>query len=350
MKLIFRFVIASFLLTNLLSCQNKVNITLVGNLHEGFRIARELDKSVLLVVGADGCGKCEQFLERISDGNAIGHSLERNFIVVYDENIKENIPAKITHCLAYPLPFVFDNSGELLAFGYPKEKGKTFSDTEHVGMGKFDFLELFHLTISQEQFKEMVGKNMQAYLCMNDDLEMAYQYAKESIEAAPYCYNLELAYRIGVELKRPKEELAQYLSKMKSGVKAMDRHRYAAILKNHFGWSEEEIKKIGNSRPSSVSLSKKEIKLGKVKRKKKQAFSFELINSGKEPVLIYAIRASCSCVDIKIPKKPILPNTKCKIEGVFESKHKGKFERILSIHTNSKQAPLKAVTLEGTVF
>jgi hypothetical protein len=112
---------------------------------------------------------------------------------------------------------------------------------------------------------------------------MAYQFAKESIEAAVFCYKLELAYRIGVELKRPKEELEQYLSKMKSGVKAMDRHLYATFLNEHFGWSEEEIKKIVDGRLCSVTLCTKEIKLGKVKRKKKQAFSFELINSGKEP-------------------------------------------------------------------
>lgn len=137
---------------------------------------------------------------------------------------------------------------------------------------------------------------------------------------------------------------------MKKGVESIDRVLYSKLLMHHFGLSKDDIKKIGMDKPKDVKLSIKEIDLGKVKRKKNHPFAFELINLGEKPILIYTIRISCSCVEINIPKKPILPNSSCKIEGVFESKHKGKFERILSIHTNSQQTPLQALTLKGAVI
>jgi thioredoxin-related protein len=339
---------------NLISCQNKVNIVFVGNLHDGFRIAREQDKKVLLVVGADGCGKCEKFLESISKGDEIGRSLERNFIVVYEENIKENIPRKITHCLATPMPFVFDKNGELLAFGYPKEKGKTFDDTEHVGMGKFDFQELIRLPVDDSEYKKMVGSCMRAYLCLkstvSDNLIDSYSDLKESISIAPYCYNLHLAVDVAKKLNKPHREIEFYLRKMRDVITSMDRHIYADILLKELNLTKEELKEIDDSKEQLVKLSLKEVDFGKIKKKGKYKFSFELINKSEQPIIIHNIRASCSCVDLVVPKKPILPNATSEISGVFIAKSKGNFSRLLFIHTNSKQYPLKTFLLKGIVI
>lgn len=356
MKQATRFLLVCILVSILFSCQNKTNIQIIGSLTEGFKLAKEQDKKVLLIVNAEGCGKCDAFLKLLLDKDFYRESIIQDFIVVSEKNNKENIPAKITRCFAYPMPFVFANNGELLAFGYPNEKGKNFSDLESIGVTKFDFLELFHSTISQDDFKKMVGKCMQAYLFMADtnklakNMDLAYKHAKESIGIAPFCYNLQLAYQIGEDLNKSEEELKPYLMKMKEGIEAIDRHLYSKILMNHFGLSKDEIKEIGDNKPKDVKLSIEEIDLGKIKRKKKQQFAFELTNLSQKPILIYTIRSSCTCVDLKYSKKPILPNCSCKVEGIFKSNYNGEFLRVLSVHSNSKITPLTSVALKGSVI
>lgn len=219
MKQAIKFLLVCILATIGFSCQNKPNIPIIGSLTEGFQLAKEQDKKVLLIVNAKGCGKCDAFLKLLSDKDDYRESIVKDFIVVSEKNNKENIPAKITRCFAYPMPFVFDKNGELLAFGYPQEKDKSFSDIGCVGMTKFDFLELFHSTIPQDNFKKMVSKCMQAYLRMSDTnkMNLAYKYVKESIKTAPYCYNLQLAYNIGEKLNKPEEELKTLFNRNEKG-------------------------------------------------------------------------------------------------------------------------------------
>lgn len=356
MRLLFKLTLLAVGIFPLLnSCQKKADISLIDNLHDGFRLAKEQNRKVLLIVGTTDCGKCTKFIEYISNDSKMRKSLEDDFIVVYDKS-EENVAAKITHCLAYPMPFVFDKEGRLLSFGDIMEKGGSFNDIQIVSLGEFDFLELFRINISQKQFKQMVSQSMKAYLCISDtcnysnNISLAYEYAKKSVDVSPYCYNLNLAYQLGKKLDRPNIELKSYLIAMRNGIEAMDRHLYPYILKEHFGLSSKEIKEIGDNKQSDITLSTTEITIGKINKKTKHSFSFQLTNLGMKPIIIRNIRASCSCVDVKFPKRPILPKTSCQIEGVFEPTHKGKFLRVLSVHTNSKQSPLKTIAIKGTVI
>jgi hypothetical protein len=137
---------------------------------------------------------------------------------------------------------------------------------------------------------------------------------------------------------------------MESIMRPIDRHIYNDILKEHFNLTKEDIQNITVTEKELLKLSAKKIDLGKIKRKSKCDFSFDIFNKDKVPVLLRTIRASCSCVEMNIPKKPILPNMSSTINGIFDAKHKGAFSRILYIHTNSKQSPLRTVVLKGTVI
>jgi hypothetical protein len=337
----------------IISCQKKPNVTLIGNLKEGFEKAKELNRKVLLIVGTPDCGKCTKYIEFISNDNKIRESLENDFVVIYEGGTDSNIGAKLTRCVAMPMPYVFKNNGQLIAFGDPK-KNKSFSDTLDVGMGDMPYLELFNLSITQTDYKKMVSKSMQTYLFLSDttskteDLKNAYKKIKESIKIKPYCYNLQLAHILAKRLETAKKESQLYLAKMKSIIQPIDRFIYADLLKQHFNLSKEDIKKINPDK--NLKLSIREINLGKIKRKNKCDFLFKILNDGKQPVIIRTIRASCTCVEMDFSKEPILPGKTKTISGVFEAKHKGNFSRILFIHTNSKRSPILNLLLKGTVI
>lgn len=350
-----RFLLVCLLSSILFSCENKTNIQVIGSLQEGFRIAKNDNKKVLLIVSVSGCGKCDKYIEFLSRDNDIRNSLEKDFVIVYEKDSKKKIGAKLTRCFATPMPYLFDKDGRLIAFGYPKEN-KTFSDTLNVGMDNMGYLELFNLSISQADYKKMVSKSMQAYLCLSDttskadDFKIAYQGIKESININPYCYNLHLANLLAKQIGYPQKKAQEFLLKMKNIVRPVDRHIYDDILKEHFNLTKEDVQNIIVEEKEFLKLSTKEIDLGKIERKAKCDFSFDISNKDKVPVIVRTIRASCSCVEMYIPKAPILPNKSSTVKGIFDAKNKGKFSRVLYIHTNSQNSPLRTVVLKGTVI
>lgn len=58
-------------------------------------------------------------------------------------------------------------------------------------------------------------------------------------------------------------------------------------------------------------------------------------NTGNEPLLITKVRTSCSCTVASYPKTPLQPGDSDKIVLELDAKHKGTFNKVVAIYSNS---------------
>ncbi len=75
---------------------------------------------------------------------------------------------------------------------------------------------------------------------------------------------------------------------------------------------------------------------------------FEFINTGKVPLIINRIQASCGCTIPKKPEKPIMPGEKGIIEVSYDTKRLGGFSKMITIYSNAKTAR-KTLRIKGFV-
>jgi len=68
-----------------------------------------------------------------------------------------------------------------------------------------------------------------------------------------------------------------------------------------------------------VELEADTYSFGEVKEGEKVKHEYAFTNTGKTPLIISSVRASCGCTTPNYPKQPIKPGEKSKIEVVFDT-------------------------------
>lgn len=80
---------------------------------------------------------------------------------------------------------------------------------------------------------------------------------------------------------------------------------------------------------------------------------FEFTNTGKEPLIIQSVTASCGCTTPEWPKQPILPGKKGKIKVMYNTQGRvGPFTKEVYILSNAQNPDGKErfeLTIKGTV-
>ena len=108
----------------------------------------------------------------------------------------------------------------------------------------------------------------------------------------------------------------------------------------------------------NAQLSEAKIKLletdhdfGKFKEEAgRQTYDFEVINSGKDPLVIQNIAASCGCTIPEWTRSPIPSGGKGKITAIYDPKDRpGPFNKTLSVFSNSKPEVV-VLTIRGEVI
>lgn len=79
---------------------------------------------------------------------------------------------------------------------------------------------------------------------------------------------------------------------------------------------------------------------GKVEKSKDTLIhSFDVINVGKSPLVIYDVEVSCNCISVKFNKQPILPNGKEKITVYLNThKQRGKISKKIFVKSNAQNS------------
>lgn len=75
---------------------------------------------------------------------------------------------------------------------------------------------------------------------------------------------------------------------------------------------------------------------------------FEFTNTGKSPLIITRVQASCGCTVPKKPENPIMPGEKGKIEVSYDTKRLGGFSKAITIFSNAKTSR-KIIKIKGYV-
>lgn len=104
------------------------------------------------------------------------------------------------------------------------------------------------------------------------------------------------------------------------------------------------------STPSTEVLSIKETThdFGKIPQGKPVYYSFEITNTGKDPMVISNVQTSCGCTTPEWSKEPIVPNGTSKIKVGYNAAAEGHFEKYITISYNQNLS--KQLIIKGTVW
>ncbi len=106
-----------------------------------------------------------------------------------------------------------------------------------------------------------------------------------------------------------------------------------------FDKEEELIAKELEGEVTTLKFDKLTHDFGNVKREVENTTSFRVTNTGKQPLIISDVSASCGCTTPKKPEKPIAPGKSDIIEVTFKSKPEqlNEIKKSVTVTANTKE-------------
>ena len=86
-----------------------------------------------------------------------------------------------------------------------------------------------------------------------------------------------------------------------------------------------------------ITFTKTSHDFGKIPQGKPVSYEFEFTNTGDQPLVLKAVKASCGCTTPYYPTEPVLPGEKGKIKAVYNAASPGSFHKSINVTTNIKQ-------------
>lgn len=77
-------------------------------------------------------------------------------------------------------------------------------------------------------------------------------------------------------------------------------------------------------------------------------YNFEVVNTGKEPLKLDNVQASCGCTTPEWSQDPIAPGSSAKIKVGYNAAAEGSFEKFITITYNKNQS--EQLKIKGTVW
>ena len=104
-----------------------------------------------------------------------------------------------------------------------------------------------------------------------------------------------------------------------------------------------------NTEGAAIKFEKDEYNFGTIKQGDKVEYTFQFVNTGKEPLIISEAHGSCGCTVPEWPKQPIKKGEKGEIKVTFNSAGKqGMQDKTVTITSNATDSP-KVLHIKGTV-
>ena len=99
-----------------------------------------------------------------------------------------------------------------------------------------------------------------------------------------------------------------------------------------------------------ISFKENSIDFGDIVQGKKVEHTFVLTNTGKQPLIISNVAATCGCTVPSWPKEPVAPGKSAEIKVSFNSTGKvGKQNSVVRIYSNASE-PIEKVSLISNVL
>lgn len=87
---------------------------------------------------------------------------------------------------------------------------------------------------------------------------------------------------------------------------------------------------------------------GKIPQGRPVTHIFEIVNTGKTPLLLTNVQASCGCTTPEWSREPIKPGATAQIKVGYNSAAEGYFNKSITILYNNNQS--KTLLISGTVY
>lgn len=100
---------------------------------------------------------------------------------------------------------------------------------------------------------------------------------------------------------------------------------------------------------TSISVEKRIRNLGRVELHKPVTTSFEIVNSGNKPLIIYNIDVDCKCTIPDWDKSPIPPKSSTTVNMTYDSHATGFFSKKAVIKYNSSEGDF-VIMIQGEVI
>jgi hypothetical protein len=85
-----------------------------------------------------------------------------------------------------------------------------------------------------------------------------------------------------------------------------------------------------------IKFEKIEHNFGKIKEGTLATYSFLFENTGKTPLILSTVQASCGCTTPEWPKEPIMPGKKATIKAAYNSYGRpGAFHKVITVKSNA---------------
>lgn len=97
-----------------------------------------------------------------------------------------------------------------------------------------------------------------------------------------------------------------------------------------------------------VQLKEISYDFGKIQQGRPVTHNFELVNIGKEPLMLENVQASCGCTTPEWTKDAIQPGASSVIKVGYNAAAEGQFAKTITITYNNHQ--FKTLTITGNVF
>ena len=106
--------------------------------------------------------------------------------------------------------------------------------------------------------------------------------------------------------------------------------------------SQEDMVADAQSKPlTNVALSESQFDFGKIKKGDHKEHTYEITNTGENPLIISQVKPGCGCTVPDYTKEPILPGKKGKITLKFDSSNfDGVVHKQAEVFANIEKAPI----------
>ena len=100
--------------------------------------------------------------------------------------------------------------------------------------------------------------------------------------------------------------------------------------------------------PEVIELKETAYDFGKIQQGRPVTHNFELVNTGKEPLILENVQASCGCTTPEWSKDAIQAGASTIIKVGYNAASEGQFNKTITITYNNHQ--YKTLTISGTVY
>ena len=97
-----------------------------------------------------------------------------------------------------------------------------------------------------------------------------------------------------------------------------------------------------------IQLKESGFSFGKIPQGRPVIHVFEITNTGKEPLLLENVQASCGCTTPEWNREPIAPGAAASIKVGYNAYAEGQFNKTVTIFYNNGQT--KALIISGEVY